>query len=81
MVIAIIAILAALLLPTLSKAKATAQSVACRNNLKQWGLATQIYVTDNNDYLPREGLANPQAAAGDLHPLEESLVFAASPVS
>jgi len=60
-VIAIIAILAAMLLPTLSKAKATAKGVQCLNNLKQWGLATQIYVVDNNDYLPREGTANPPA--------------------
>lgn len=60
-VIAIIAILAALLLPVLSKAKATAQGIQCINNLKQWGLATQIYVADNEDFLPREGVANPPA--------------------
>ena len=54
-VIAIIAILAALLLPALSRAKATAQAVACRSNLKQWGLATQLYAVDHEDYLPPEG--------------------------
>ena len=60
-VIAIIGILAAMLLPALSKAKATAQAIACRNNLKQWGLATQLYATDHGDYLPPEGAANPTA--------------------
>jgi prepilin-type N-terminal cleavage/methylation domain-containing protein/prepilin-type processing-associated H-X9-DG protein len=60
-VIAIIAILAALLLPALSRAKATAQGIQCLNNLKQWGLATQIYVMENNDFLPREGTENPPA--------------------
>jgi len=61
-VIAIIAILAAMLLPALSRAKATAQGVRCINNLKQWGLATQIYVTDNHDFLPKEGKATPLAS-------------------
>jgi prepilin-type N-terminal cleavage/methylation domain-containing protein/prepilin-type processing-associated H-X9-DG protein len=57
-VIAVIAILAALLLPALSKAKATAQSVACRNNLKQWGLATQLFAVGHEDYLPKDGSAS-----------------------
>jgi prepilin-type N-terminal cleavage/methylation domain-containing protein/prepilin-type processing-associated H-X9-DG protein len=58
-VIAIIAILASLLLPALHRARNRAQGTACLNNLRQWGLATQIYVTDNQDYLPPEGFGNP----------------------
>jgi prepilin-type N-terminal cleavage/methylation domain-containing protein/prepilin-type processing-associated H-X9-DG protein len=58
-VIVIIAILAALLLPAISRAKASAQAAACRNNLRQWGLATHIYAADNGDYLPPEGKPTP----------------------
>jgi prepilin-type N-terminal cleavage/methylation domain-containing protein/prepilin-type processing-associated H-X9-DG protein len=57
-VIAIIGILAALLLPTLNKSKGVAHSTQCRNNLRQWGLATHLYATENNDYLPSEGTPN-----------------------
>src|SRR5277367_1103786 len=57
-VIAIIAILAAMLLSALGGAKSKAQAVTCRGNLKQWGLATQLYVTDHDYFLPKDGSAS-----------------------
>ena len=51
-VIAIIGILAALLLPVLSRAKDRALTVACLNNLKQLQVCWQLYADDNNDILP-----------------------------
>jgi hypothetical protein len=51
-VIAIIAILASLLLPVLTKAKTKAQGIGCLNNLKQMTLAWTMYAHDQNDAVP-----------------------------
>jgi prepilin-type N-terminal cleavage/methylation domain-containing protein len=58
-VIGIIAILAAMLLPTLSKAKGKATKISCVNNLRQLELSLRIYADDNQDFLPPRFYANP----------------------
>ncbi len=55
MVMAIIAILAALLLSAIRHVKASAHAVTCKNNLKQWGTATQLFAADHGDRLPKDG--------------------------
>ena len=51
-VIAIIAILAAILLPALNSARERGRSASCINNLKQCGMASMQYASDNEDILP-----------------------------
>lgn len=58
-VIALLAILAGLVLPAFTRPKGRAKRVVCLNNLRQWGLATKLYIADNNDSLPPEGWPNP----------------------
>ena len=52
-VIAIIAVLAALLLPALARAKASAHRIECLSNMRQLGLAAMLYAEDNQDTFPR----------------------------
>ncbi len=53
-VVGIIAILAALLLPVLSRAKMYAQAAVCLNNLRQISMAGRLYGADYNGFVPRE---------------------------
>ncbi|MHC4701679.1 MAG: type II secretion system protein, partial [Planctomycetota bacterium] len=54
-VIAIIALLLAILMPALQRVRKQAKGVTCRNNLKQVGLAFNLYTEDNEGKFPRNG--------------------------
>ena len=54
-VIGVLAVLAALLIPTLGGARSMARSVECRNNLRQWSVALITYSKDCGGYIPRRG--------------------------
>jgi len=51
-VIGVIALLVALLLPALQKARGQAQAISCASNLRQWGIGAQIWSLDNRGELP-----------------------------
>ena len=71
-IIAIIAILAAMLLPALARAKQRAQAINCVNNLKQVGLAFRIWEGDHDDKYP---MAVPASQHGTLEWVEGGNAF------
>jgi prepilin-type processing-associated H-X9-DG protein/prepilin-type N-terminal cleavage/methylation domain-containing protein len=58
-VVGIIALLIAILMPALRKARTQAIALQCQSNLRQIGMALYNYATDNHDYIPGHGYANP----------------------
>src|SRR6266478_3716929 len=61
-VVGVIGILAATILPALSKAKQRSIQTHCMSNLKQIGIAMQLYVNDNEDVLPGPGWSGARAS-------------------
>jgi prepilin-type N-terminal cleavage/methylation domain-containing protein len=51
-VVAIIGILTSMLIPSLKKAREEGKKAVCKSNLKQVGIAIQLYIDENNDYFP-----------------------------
>jgi prepilin-type N-terminal cleavage/methylation domain-containing protein/prepilin-type processing-associated H-X9-DG protein len=82
-VIAIIAILAALLLPALANAKRKAEQVGCLSNFRQGHLALQMWVDDNNDWLPpgqgqKSGLWHGQGISYNISDTDQLVYYLAS---
>jgi prepilin-type processing-associated H-X9-DG protein len=78
-VIAIIAILAAMLLPALSGAKMSAKRIACVNNMKQLALATAMYLDDADGYYPSTSGEVPYKWPQALRPGYQNLRILACP--
>jgi prepilin-type processing-associated H-X9-DG protein/prepilin-type N-terminal cleavage/methylation domain-containing protein len=67
-VIGIIALLIGILLPALNKARTQSQLTQCMSNLRQWGMAWQMYVDANQGLIPLDGPKGDTAASDQIGP-------------
>lgn len=65
-VMAVVGVLASLLLPALARARGHGRAALCLGNLRQWGIATQLYASDHEDFLPPDGMPNPGPKATNV---------------
>lgn len=72
--IGVLAVLIALLLPSLSTVQETARRVVCRSNVRQIGLGVAMYAQDNRGYLPPSIFALPPEFQGDVPTASNSLI-------
>jgi len=70
-VISIIALLLAILLPAVNKARGVAESVVCKSNLRQFGVAFSSYAAENDGFLPQSGTQSQNGAYGWRRELAE----------
>ena len=79
-VISIIAILAALLLPSLNKARDKSRTITCTGNIKQIGSYLSLYVLDNSDFYPHPLLKNNAGTNNNLWNEAIMVSYAKAPV-
>lgn len=74
-VIAIIALLMAILMPSLQRVRKQAKTIVCQSNLKQWGLVWTMYTDENNSKFPKFMGANWMQKLVDYYHNSEKLLF------
>ncbi|HEX5175937.1 MAG TPA: type II secretion system protein, partial [Chthoniobacteraceae bacterium] len=57
-IVGVVALLAAIALPVLARTKSAGRMTVCVSNLKQWGIATHVFASDHDDFLPPDGSPN-----------------------
>ena len=65
-VVAVIFLVASLLIPAVEQAKGKIRDTLCLHNLHQWGIATFVYATEHDGYLPDDGAPNPGPTTTNL---------------